>query len=280
MKKDGKWGVIKLENSESKIAEPEITDEMLEGIWTQDESSDAVQIAFTPNGKVKYYATVSHDSDYTTTYYLKNNELTIELANIDGDGVTQLKYDLNYSENESIKTLNITASVENEDVDVSKLYGWDNLICGSYIQIRQEAVRALLGVPDDLEIVIKQSDVSYWDVGQIYTTYIEFEKNNGSVAAAAVNALTGELVKDILMYSDNSKTMTPEEICKIVAEHYNEEHNTDEYVVYENDCSETEDGYFLILRTKEDGNAWVYYVMVDLTTGKVVNDIGQEWYLD
>ena len=78
------------------------------------------------------------------------------------------------------------------------------------------------------------------------------------------------------MYSNNTKTVTPEEIRKIVAEHYNEEHNTDEYVVYEEDCSETDEGYFLKLRTKKEHNAWVYYVMVDLTTGKVVNDIGEE----
>ena len=280
VKTHGKWGVIELEKTESKTVESEITDEMLEGIWIQDESSDAVQIIFDSNGKVKYSATISGESDYTTTYNLENNELTIKLVNMDESGVTQLKYDLSYSESGSIKMLNITTSEKSKDVDVSKLYGWDDFICGSYIQIKQEAVREQLSVPADLEVTVRQSEVSYWDAGQIYTTNIAFEKDGAEVAGATVNALTGELVKDILMYSNNTKTVTPEEIRKIVAEHYNEEHNTDEYVVYEEDCSETDEGYFLKLRTKKEHNAWVYYVMVDLTTGKVVNDIGEEWYLD
>lgn len=65
----------------------------------------------------------------------------------------------------------------------------------------------------------------------------------------------------------------------IVANHYNKQFNTDEYIVYADDCYETDNGYFMILRTTKEDNAWVYYVMVDTTTGRAYNDLQQEWNL-
>lgn len=282
VKKDGKWGIIELENSEITDSESKISDDMLEGIWLQENSSDAVQIIFDSNGDVKYYPTASHGNEYTTTYYLEDDQLVINLVHLDKKNTTKLKYNLEYFEKEKIKTCKIIPSEENKKVDVSGLSGWDETICGTYVQINLDAVKTALGVPEELEVDVSQSAVSYWDVGQIYTTYISIEVEGTLVASASVDALTNELVKEILMYANQSTTHSLEEICRIVEDHYNEEYNTDEYVVYEGDCSEKENGYYLILRTTKGNSANILVggVTVDLTTGKVVGDIGEEWYLD
>lgn len=279
VKKDGKWGVIELENPES-----EVSKEMLEGIWLQENESDpdAIQIIFDLNGEVKYYPTVSHEDEYTTTYYLRNDQLIINIVHSDKNGITQLKYDLDYSENEKIKTCKITASEENKEIDVSKLNGWEENICGTYIQINLSEVKISLGVPEELEVDVIQSEISYWDTGQIYTTYISVEEDGTLVASATVDALTGELARNIMMYTKKSTMRSPAEICRIVEDHYNEEYNTDGYVVYEGECSERESGYYLLLRTTKgkSANELVCGVTVDLTTGKVVADFGETWYLD
>lgn len=273
------WKIIGLETSEL-----EILDEILEGIWIQENSSDAIQMIFDSDHNVKYYATVSHGSDYMTAYNWKEHGLLIDVVNLD-EGVTQLQYDLSYSENEMLKKLNIALAGVNEYFDESVSNNWGDIICGTYVQIKPEAIKKSLNVPDDVEIYLEQSEASYWSTGQVYTTYMSFKKENSMVASATVDALTGMLIKDIFMYPDTlevdtSETSTSEELRKIIADHYNKERDTDEYVVYEEDCHENENGYFMVLRTSKDNNAWVYYVTVDIATGKVTTDVGDQWYLE
>ena len=64
------------------------------------------------------------------------------------------------------------------------------------------SIKKDLGVPDDLDVTIKQSSPSYWDAGGIWTTYISIDYNGQTVASVSVNSITLEFVKDILMYSE------------------------------------------------------------------------------
>ena len=178
-----------------------INEKLLNGIWLQDDSTDAIQFIFSTDGTVKYYATMSDESEYTAKYSLKHGKLTIHFVNLDMSGVTSLEYNLNYSENETLKILQLTPSVENEMINTSLLYGYEKNIPGTYVQLKAESVACSLGIPDNVEVENMQSEVYYWFAGDIYLTNIEFYKSGDMVACATVNALTGEHVRNIFIYS-------------------------------------------------------------------------------
>lgn len=207
VKKDGKWGVIELITSEAEDPEEEtsqeISYEMLEGIWLQEDSVDAIQFTFELNDEVRYNTTVSLDLDYTTTYYLENNQLVLDVVNPEYGSTVELKYYLEYSENEKVKICKLSPSEENENADISGLYGVEELICGTYIQIKLEQVKQLLEISDDLEIYTEQSDVWYSEDEGIYMTDVLYETSDVDVwASAIVDALTGELMEDVIMCSE------------------------------------------------------------------------------
>lgn len=80
---------------------------------------------------------------------------------------------------------------------------------------------------------------------------------------------------------ENNLELTVSEICQKVAEHYNEVNNTEEYVVFENECTETEDGYTLVLRSQGGNvaNRLVAVVDVNLKTREVKDEWGNVWTL-
>ena len=75
--------------------------------------------------------------------------------------------------------------------------------------------------------------------------------------------------------------MSLEEICRAVEAHYNSENHTDEYVVFESECMETDDGYTLLLRSQggSSANVLVGFVRVNAGTGEVQDDWGGSWSL-
>lgn len=77
------------------------------------------------------------------------------------------------------------------------------------------------------------------------------------------------------------QAMSLEQICRAVEAHYNSENNTDEYVVFESECMETEDGYILLLRSQggSSANVLVGAVQVNTGTGEVQDDWGESWSL-
>ena len=87
-------------------------------------------------------------------------------------------------------------------IDTSNLYGMDDLIDGTYVQIKESWVKSLLSVPEDLDTEFILGEASYWLAAVMYVIYYEIMKDNDCIAAAGVNALTGELAKDIRIYSN------------------------------------------------------------------------------
>lgn len=63
-------------------------------------------------------------------------------------------------------------------------------------QIGQE-----LKVPADLNIEYTQDKAYYWEAGGRYATYVQIIYNDEVIATATVDSFTGELIKDIQMYS-------------------------------------------------------------------------------
>lgn len=87
------------------------------------------------------------------------------------------------------------------------------------------------------------------------------------------------LAEEESINKENSSEITLTEICQIVAEHYNEEGGTNEFVVFENECSETEEGYTLILRSQSGNvaNRLVGMIDVNVNIRKVKDEWGNEW---
>lgn len=80
--------------------------------------------------------------------------------------------------------------------------------------------------------------------------------------------------------ADESNTeITLTEICQIVAEHYNVENGTNEFVVFEGECSETEEGYTLLLRSQSGNvaNRLVGIIDVNIKSRTVKDEWGNEW---
>ncbi len=62
-------------------------------------------------------------------------------------------------------------------------------------------IRADLGVPEAPDIKMLQGASVYWAAGERYTTYVQVVQDDKNIASASVDSITGELIKDILMYS-------------------------------------------------------------------------------
>lgn len=183
--------------------EDSVTNELISGVWLQNNISDPMQFDFLSDETlVRYYAVVSNIAEYSAKYTLENNELKIEMVNLDGSGQTDIYFDLSYSEDENLKYLTVEYSSKNDNTDVSRLYGMESLMAGTYIQVKKDNVRKSLGVPDDMSVEILPGEVSYWYAAEMFTTYFSIEKDGKCIASVSVDALTGEWAKDILTYSD------------------------------------------------------------------------------
>lgn len=183
------------------IIKYQATYEMLNGVWLQKDASDAMQLIFSSDeNSVRYYTTISNGSEYTTNYSLENDELKVDVVNLDGNDVTTLYFDLTYSEEENIKILTIQHSEKDDDIDTGALYGFDDLMDGTYVQVKESWVRKQLNVPEEADVSIFQREAYYWDAAQIYVRYFEIIEDDDTVATADVNALTGELAREISPY--------------------------------------------------------------------------------
>ena len=75
-----------------------------------------------------------------------------------------------------------------------------------------EEVSRNLGVPENLAVEIEQSDAYYWDAGGRWLIQVDVYYQGEMVAGAAVDAATGEHVRNIYMYTPPEDSETPPEI--------------------------------------------------------------------
>ena len=64
-----------------------------------------------------------------------------------------------------------------------------------------EKVKRSLGVPDDLDVTYKESDMYYWQAGNRYLVCVDFYHNGELVAGVEMDAYTHEHIRGILMYN-------------------------------------------------------------------------------
>lgn len=64
-----------------------------------------------------------------------------------------------------------------------------------------EKVKQDLGIPDDMDVTYKVSDVYYWQAGLRYLICVDFYYDGEDIAGAEVDAYTYELIRGIHTYS-------------------------------------------------------------------------------
>lgn len=94
----------------------------------------------------------------------------------------------------------VSADVQNSDIysnsgEVSKGTSDNNM--PDYI----EKVKQDLGIPDDMDVTYKVSDVYYWQAGLRYLICVDFYYDGEDIAGAEVDAYTYELIRGIHTYS-------------------------------------------------------------------------------
>lgn len=96
-------------------------------------------------------------------------------------------------------------------------------------------------------------------------------------ALSEINSSINE-EKTVVRYDKLSKS----EICKVIADYYNEKYDTDIYVAFEDECSEIDEGYSVILRHQggPDANILVGLITVNIRTGEVIDEWGNKWILN
>lgn len=77
----------------------------------------------------------------------------------------------------------------------------DTQSAGVLTQAQIDTIKTSLGVPDELEAEATQSEMNDWEAGQCWVVTVSFSSNGNFIASATVNAETGEMLKDILMYT-------------------------------------------------------------------------------
>lgn len=119
-------------------------------------------------------------------------------------------------------------------------------------------IRRSLGVPDDLNVTIKQGTPGYWEGGSRYRTEVSIFYNGELIAGASVDSLTGDIAGSIYMYSGHTEstsgtlTISETDAYDIACEYWD----------YTENKVDDETGYQLILSSDgltEDRNGKKYY---------------------
>ena len=119
--------------------------------------------------------------------------------------------------------------------------------------------------------------------GEIYfIVYVWYPENGTSMQVTLKYEDTGFTIPSGNQTSKETSTGTvepkansKEEICNIVAQHYNKSYETTDFVAYDSECTETSDGFEIILRSAgaNTANILVDTIYVNTTTGKVHADM-------
>lgn len=134
-----------------------------------------------------------------------------------------------------------------------------------------------------------QDDIAYYMIDSTGCRIVEVEDIDvmEQLECDGINEEWTILAEDVVAERDDSNesndrektNISKEELCDLVADFYNQMNNTNVYVVFSEECTETEDGYFIMLRSKagNSANVLVAGVSVNINTGQVTDDMGNSW---
>ncbi len=106
------------------------TSAVINETWLQEDVTDPLMFEFYEDGSVFYMPTVSREAEYTTKYKIEDDILTIDLVEIGATGVVPVSYKITYQDSKVyLELIDI-----DDDVDISRLYGWESIIPGWYVR--------------------------------------------------------------------------------------------------------------------------------------------------
>lgn len=223
VKKDGKWGVIKLKDieTETNIKPTDLTVNV-----------DSTYIGELMKDNCTYYykMNINEDSSLFTVHVTNSNgidggyDLPITKAEngiyFYNDGSS---YDRNQITGARIHVINGLTGTITVNSDGSLLWKTEDslpheliltIMPNLDIEIQKEpkafaqeqlnTIKKSLGVPDDLEVIIEQGNPSYWEIGAVWLTYVSVYYKDTIIASVNANSFTTEFVNEICMYSEQN----------------------------------------------------------------------------
>lgn len=94
------------------------------------------------------------------------------------------------------------------DVGCAYICEWDDpadqqLSSDSFTERQLRIIAKDLGVPDDLNVDIKQYPKTYWEAAGLWDIYVEITLNGKVIASGSFDAETGEMGRNLYIYSPN-----------------------------------------------------------------------------
>ena len=85
---------------------------------------------------------------------------------------------------------------------------WDDpadqqLTSDSFSELQLRLIAKDLGVPDNLNVDIKQYPKTYWEAAGLWDIYVEITLNGKVIASGSFDVETGEMGRNLYIYSPN-----------------------------------------------------------------------------
>lgn len=204
----GKAFICEWENyttTENNIQE-EFVEDQLFGSWLQMNSDDPIMLTLNEDSTMQYYNTVSHESDYNSTFEWKDR-LYLNLLNLMDSNVTTVPYKVEICDGQNPLQMTLTLENAQTSSDMTPLCGMEKIMVGTYEKLnfskeQLETIKTTLGVPKDMDVVIVQSPPYYWEEGQSWLTHVViYDKSNHHLAEATFYSKTAELCRGMIKYA-------------------------------------------------------------------------------
>lgn len=192
-------------NTENNI-QKEFVEDQLFGSWLQMDSDDPIMLTLNEDLTMQYYNTVSHESDYHSTFEWEDR-LHFNLLNLTDSNVTTVPYKVEMNDEQKSLQMTLTRDDTQTSLDTTPLCGMDKIMEGTYEKLsfskeQLEIIKADLGVPKDMDVVTVQSPPYYWEAGQSWLTQVDiYDKNNRFLAGATFYSKTMELCRGMIKYA-------------------------------------------------------------------------------
>lgn len=168
------------------------------GVYLVPNSYDMLYVEQPEGSTITFTAWWFHDADISdVTAELNGNTATFDFTS-DATGQTasgSIQFD------DAKATLYLTETSQPIIFHEKTEYIWLRDSMWELSDVQLEEIGRQLGVPQGLDVTYTQDEAYYWDARGCYATYVQVACGNKIVATATVDSFTGELLKDIWMYT-------------------------------------------------------------------------------
>ena len=113
-----------------------ITQETLVGNWLQTDSNDPMMLTLGNDRSIQYYATVSNENEYTSTFSW-DGTLWLNLVRIDNYSTISVPYQVSLNQEENSIQMTLSLDKEKSNEDFMPLYGMESILEGTYQKLTQ-----------------------------------------------------------------------------------------------------------------------------------------------